>query len=140
MAKGSTTQRLERRIYPRCDLDTDVLVEINSRDENLQFSVKSINISLRGIELSCDDSLIQAILAQNTYPHVCQINFRIPGHANAFDFKSQVITHRRLSQNHYQLVFLFVDLSKELQECLINELASFRVVEINGMQRKAIAV
>ncbi len=61
MAKRSNTPALERRVLPHCSIDTDVDVLINSQGTEMQFQTKSSNISLRGIELYCDDALIQAI-------------------------------------------------------------------------------
>lgn len=136
-------RRVERRVLPRCPLSTNVDVEINSRGENLHFTTASINISLRGIELACDDNLIQAILAQDIYPHACKIKFRIPGHDKDFEIKTQVVTHRRLSQHNYQLVLVFNSISKSVHEKLLNELASFRLVAMNNIdsaQRTAIAI
>lgn len=123
---------------PRCPLQTDVEVLIDSQDKELLFQTKSINLSLRGIELACDDGLIQAILAQKTYPHMCKISFNLPGYNKALEIKSQVVTHRRLSQHNYQLILLFNKMSKRLQEKLLNELASFRISEMNNEQRTAV--
>ncbi|MDG2091445.1 MAG: hypothetical protein P8J61_10200 [Gammaproteobacteria bacterium] len=125
---------------PRCSLVTDVEVLINSKDTELVFHTNSLNVSLRGIELSCDDGLIQAILAQKAYPHVCKIIFKLSGYSKALEIKTQVVTHRRLSQHNYQLILLFNNMSKRLHEKLLNELASFRVTEMNAEQRSAIAI
>ena len=56
-----------------------------------------------------------------------------------FEIQTQVVTHRRLSQHNYQLVFLFTSLNKSVQEKLLNELASFRVMTIHGDARTALA-
>lgn len=140
MSKQSKAPGVERRALPRCPIDTEVDVSINSQGAEMKFLTHSINISLRGIELSCDDELIQAILAQKTYPHICKISFKLPGYVKAFDVKTQVVTHRRLSQHNYQLVLLFTSLSKRAHEKLLNELASFRVMTIHNEQRTALAV
>lgn len=95
---------------------------------------------MRGIELACNDDLIQAILAQNTYPHECKIKFKIPGHPKLFEVSSQVVTHRRLSQQNYQLVLLFTNMSKTTHEKLLNELAAFQVMVLNNNQRVAVAM
>ena len=132
-------QGIERRVLPRCPLDSEVDVFITSQNNDLQFQVKSINISLRGIELACDDSLIQAILAQKSYPHLCKINFKLPGLSKAFEIKTQVVTHRRLSQHNYQLILLFNNMSKRMHEKLLNELASFRMMDMYNTQIAAVA-
>lgn len=132
-------QRIERRVLPRCPLDSEVDVLINSQGDELLFKTKSINVSLRGIELACDDSLIQAILAQKTYPHLCKISFKLPGLSRAFEIKTQVATHRRLSQHNYQLILLFNNMSKRMHEKLLNELASFRVMEMHSNEITALA-
>ena len=58
----------------------------------------------------------------------------------AFEIKTQVVTHRRLSQHNYQLILLFNNMSKRMHEKLLNELASFRVMEINNNERTAVAL
>jgi len=131
---------IERRVLPRCPLDTDVEVKIYSQSEEKHFETQSINISLRGIELACNDDLIQAILAQNTYPHECNIKFKIPGHPKLFEVSSQVVTHRLLSQQNYQLVLLFTNMSKTTHEKLLNELAAFQVMVLNNNQQVAVAI
>tara|TARA_R110000824_G_scaffold7892_4_gene35875 strand:+ start:107941 stop:108375 length:435 start_codon:yes stop_codon:yes gene_type:complete len=136
-------RKVERRVLPRCPLATTVELEINSQGENRLFKTESINISLRGIELACDDALIQAILAQNVYPHACKIKFNMPGHSKMFELKTQVVTHRRLSQHNYQLILVFNDISKRTHEKLLDELATFRIVAMNNAeknQRTAIAI
>ena len=95
---------------------------------------------MRGVELACNDDLIQAILAKNTYPHECKIKFKIPGHPKLFEVSSQVVTHRRLSQQNYQLVLLFTNMSKTTHEKLLNELAAFQVMVLNNNQRVAVAM
>ena len=140
MVKQAKTPSTERRVLPRCPIDTEVNVSINSQGAEMQFLTNSANISLRGIELSCDDGLIQAILAQKTYPHICKISFTLPGYVKAFEVQTQVVTHRRLSQHNYQLVLLFTSLSKRAQEKLLNELASFRVMTIHSEERAALAM
>ncbi len=118
----------ERRILPRCDIDTEVQVLIHSQNRDQVFSGRSINISMQALALSCDDALIQAILAQNTYPHECEVVFCLAGESEPFRIKTQVVTHRRLSQVQYQLVLRFGSLNKSVQEKLLDELASLRVV------------
>lgn len=118
----------ERRIVPRCDIDTEVKILINSRNRDQEFTGRSINISLQALALSCDDALIQAILAQNTYPHECEVEFCLAGETKPFRIKTQVVTHRRLSQLQYQLILRFGSLNKSVQEKLLDELASLRVV------------
>ncbi len=98
-------------------MDPEVEVFINSQDTDKQFKTKSINIFLRGIELACGDGLIQAILAQKAYPHICKISFKLPGNTKYFEVKTQVVTHRRLSQQNYQLILLFTKISKSVPYC-----------------------
>lgn len=140
MTKQSKVEGIERRVLPRCPLDTDVEVLIDSKGAEMLFNTKSINISLRGIELACDDGLIQAILAQKMYPHICKLSFKLPALTKAFEIKTQVVTHRRLSQHNYQLILLFNNMSKRMHEKLHNELASFRVMEMNNNERTAVAL
>jgi c-di-GMP-binding flagellar brake protein YcgR len=140
MVKQSKAPAIERRVLPRCSIDTSVDLLINSQGTEMQFQTKSSNISLRGIELACNDELIQAILAQKTYPHLCKISFKLPGYEKAFEIHTQVVTHRRLSQHNYQLVLLFINMSKAVEGKLLNELASFRVMTTHNETRTALAV
>ncbi len=129
----------ERRILPRCAIDTEVKIQIESGGETEEYSARSINISLRSFELSCDDALIQAILAQNAYPHTCETSFAIAEVSRSFRLKTQVLTHRRLSRDSYQLVLRFIDLETDIQERLLNQLASLRVMD-NKAQKVSLAL
>jgi len=57
--------------------------------------------------VSCDHTLISALLEQTHYPRTCTITFAMPGNETTFEIDCQVVTHRRLSQNHFYLVMLF---------------------------------
>jgi len=125
----------ERRILPRCAIDTEVKIQIESGGATGEYTARSINISLRAFELSCDDALIQAILGQNAYPHTCHISFAIAEVSRPFKLKTQVLTHRRLSRDRYQLVLRFIDLEADVQERLLNQLASLRVIDNKAQQK-----
>lgn len=118
----------ERRALPRCPLDTEVEISIQSQGNERSFQTRSINLSLRVLELSCGDELIQAILAQDMYPHECEIRLTLPDQDKAIKMKTQVVTHRRLSQREYQLVLRFVNPSKTIQEKLVTQLASLGLI------------
>ncbi|MAM71050.1 MAG: hypothetical protein CMP91_07920 [Gammaproteobacteria bacterium] len=135
----SNLRRLERRILPRCELDTQVEVSLESRGEIREYSVKSINISMRAIELSCGDALIQAILAQSTYPHECEVSFSIPGQSKEYNFTTHVVTHRRLSQNEYQLVLRFCEMKKSVQEKLLDGLTTIQVARTGPAKAMSMA-
>lgn len=118
----------ERRIVPRCEINTEVKVLINSQNRDQEFSARSLNISLQALAVSCHDALIHAILAQNIYPHECEVELCLPGESSPFRLQTQVVTHRRLSQLRYQLVLRFGTMNESMQEKLLNKLASLRVV------------
>lgn len=121
----------ERRLSPRYPLIFPVEVHIDSQNQPLDFKTSSVNLSISSIEICCDNALIDHLLAQDKYPHTCQLSFKIPDQDNLFKLESQVVSHRRLSQNSYYLVLIFPDLSVEESGLLLEYLSLLQAGDYN---------
>ena len=100
-------------------------VGLTGSSENIEFKSQCVDVSRSSIQISCDSSLVQALLANDEYPHTAKLDFSIPGDASQFKVVSQVVTHRRLSQDHYYLVLVFNDFQEGSDEQLANDLREF---------------
>ncbi len=107
----------DRRLFPRHNLIFSVEVQLDHQQDQPQdnqlFSTESSNISQKALEVSCDELIINAMLAKKNYPHTCRLRFQLPEDQYFFDIAAQVASHRRLSQHQFLLAFLFVDTENE---------------------------
>ena len=115
----------ERRAFPRYPITFPVTVGLTTRDGDLQFQTECVNISRSSIEVSCDHRLVEALLNQDEYPHTAVLGFSMPGDRAQFRIQSQVVTHRRLSQNQYYLVLVFNDFHEGSDDQLGEDLKDF---------------
>lgn len=115
----------ERRAFPRYPITFPVAVGLNTRDGALQFHTECVNISRSSIEVSCDSRMVEALLNQDEYPHTARLNFSMPGDRSSYIIHSQVVTHRRLSQNHYYLVLVFHEFDDGSDDQLADDLKDF---------------
>lgn len=109
---------IDRRSYPRYPLEFPVDVELDAQNQQLEFKAESVNISKASIEINCDNHLIDKLRAQNKYPQTCKLIFKLPGQKDIFKVESQVVTHRRISQNSYYLALVFPALKEEKRDLL----------------------
>jgi hypothetical protein len=121
----------ERRAFPRYPITFPVAIGLNTRDGAMQFDTECVNISRSSIEVSCDSLMVEALLNQDDYPHTARLHFNMPGDRSKFGIYAQVVTHRRLSQNHYYLVFVFNEFQDGSDEQLADDLREF---EPNGFR------
>ena len=115
----------ERRAFPRYPITFPVTVSFTGPEGLLRFETECVNVSRSSIEVSCDSDLIEALLAQEEYPHTAQLDFSMPGDREMFQVGGQVVTHRRLAQSHYYLVLVFVEFHKGSDEQLADDLKDF---------------
>ena len=124
--KGNLKGNLkERRAFPRYPITFEVTIGIKTADGSQQFSSQCVDISRSSIQISCESQLIEVLLAQDEYPHTVQMEFRMPGDRSNFSILGQVVTHRRLAQNHYYLVLVFSEFHEGSDEQLAEDLKEF---------------
>lgn len=116
---------IDRRSFPRYPITFPVAVSLAGPDGKLKFQAECVNLSRSSIEVSCDSRLVEALLAQEDYPHTAMLDFSMPGDRSVYSAHAQVVTHRRLAQNHYYLVMVFNNFSKGSDELLAEELKDF---------------
>jgi len=115
----------ERRAFPRYPIVFPVALSVAGPEKTTVFCTECVNVSRSSIEISCDSKVIQALLAQDDYPHNASLKFAIPGDRSSFNIKGQVVTHRRLAQNHYYLVLVFNEFEEGSDEQLVMDLRDF---------------
>jgi hypothetical protein len=115
----------ERRTYPRHPVRVNVLVSMpDSDDSTSQFTVESINLSLTGIQLSCNGDLIAGLLRQTKLPFSCTLEFNLPGHEHRFVLNSSYLSYRRKSQREFVMVVIFAHEDEEQKALLETVLAN----------------
>lgn len=117
-------KRKERRAFPRYPITFPIKVGLAGPEGKLQFNAECVDVSRSSIQISCDSHLIEALLAQEDYPHTAQLNFKMPERSR-FSVFSQVVTHRRLAQNHYYLVLVYTEFHEGSDDLLAEELKDF---------------
>ena len=115
----------ERRAFPRYPITFPVTVSLAGPDGNISFDTQCANISRSSIEVSCDSRLVEAIMAQDDYPHTAQLAFSMPEDRQVYKIGGQVVTHRRLAQSHYYLVLVFNEFHSGSDEQLADSLRDF---------------
>lgn len=116
---------IDRRSFPRYPITFPVTASLAGPEGNLGYPSECVNISRSSIEVSCDSRLVEALLAQEDYPHIALLDFSMPGDRSVFSVQGQVVTHRRLAQNHYYLVMVFNEFYKGSDDLLAEDLRDF---------------
>ncbi len=112
----------ERRTYPRHPVRVNVLVSMpDSGDSTSEFTVESINLSLTGIQLSCNGDMVAALLRQTKLPFSCTVQFNLPEHEQRFVLGSSYMSYRRKSQREFVMVVIFMH-EDEQQKALLEAL------------------
>ena len=115
----------ERRAFPRYPITFPVKFGLNGAEDNLKYESECVDISRSSIQISCDSELVEALLASDEYPHIATLDFMIPEDKSTFRVAGHVVTHRRLSQNNYYLVLMFLDFHEGSDEQLVEDLKDF---------------
>ena len=115
----------ERRAFPRYPITFPVKFGLNGAEDNLKYESECVDISRSSIQISCDSELVEALLASDEYSHTATLDFMIPEDKSTFRVAGHVVTHRRLSQNNYYLVLMFLDFREGSDEQLVEDLKDF---------------
>lgn len=115
----------ERLAFPRYPIIFPVKFGLNGAEDNLKYESECVDISRSSIQISCDSELVEALLASDEYPHTATLDFMISKDKSTFRIAGQVVTHRRLSQNNYYLVLVFLDFHEGSDEQLVEDLKDF---------------
>ena len=116
----------EKRTFPRYPITFPVKVGIDGPEKKHKFNTQCVDISRSSVQISCDSAMVEALLAQENYPHMVDLDFSIPD-GSVFSIFSQVVTHRRLAQNQYYLVLVFNEFHKGADEQLAEYLKDFKL-------------
>lgn len=115
----------ERRAFPRYPITFPVTISLKTATGDQQYAAECVDISRSSIQISCENRIIEVLLAQDDYPHTAGLKFCMPGDRSTFNIHAQVVTHRRLAQNHYYLVMVFTDFHEGSDEQLADDLKDF---------------
>ena len=110
----------ERRSYPRYPVQCAVAVTLPEDKASTTYNTTASNLSRTSIQIECGADLIAALLRQQKLPYMCHLKFELPWHSHKFAIDASVVTHRRLSQQHYVLVLLLRH-NDEVQENLLDK-------------------
>ena len=127
----------DRRLHPRFSAELEIQLTLNSGQEPLSFDVISRNISLRSMQIESGRDLVDSLMAQDDFPHLCQIRFNVPGHSKPVEATCQLVTHRRLSQTLYNLAMAFLAFKGDSKEVLNSYLVS---MDPDGYDRLVVPV
>lgn len=116
----------ERRLHSRYPMTFPLRVGVEGEAGVEVFECEAVNLSRSTIEIQGDGNIVAAFIAQPDYPHFGELRFTLPGAREELVVSSQLLTHRRLSQHRYQLVFLFGDFLSGSAEALAQYLESPR--------------
>lgn len=99
----------DKWIQPHFKTDFSVQLSLESGGETCRFQLRSVNISMRNMQVECEKEVVECFRAQQEYPHTCEVLFRLPGEQESVRIDCQMVTHRRLSQKLFYLTLKFVD-------------------------------
>lgn len=109
---------VDRRSHPRYPVEFKVRVQ--PADIGDDFPATAMMLSRTSVQLHCESDLVMTLVKNTQPPYVCNLRF-LYGDNQSLLLSAQVLTHRRVSQQHYVLVFLFKGLD-ELQESALDGL------------------
>ena len=112
----------ERRLHPRYQMTFPLQVEVEDGAGVEVFECEAVNLSKSTIEICGDGTVVAAFLAQQDYPHFGVLRLALPGTREELLIHCQLLTHRRLSQHRYHLVFSFADFLSGSHEALAHYL------------------
>lgn len=102
---------VDRRSYPRYPVD--FRVQIRPVEIGDAFAADAVMLSRSSVQVMCEADLVITLAKQAQPPYICDMSFSVPGQDQPLVLRAQVLTHRRVSQQHYVLVFLFRELDEQ---------------------------
>ncbi len=98
---------INKRAHRRYPLAFPVHVSVINDAQPSGFRTDCVELSVDNLTLSCDESLIGALLGQAHFPRTCTLRFVLPEHSQSFEIDCHVVRHRRLSRRHFHVVAVF---------------------------------
>lgn len=115
-----------KRAHQRYPLVFPVSVSVTLDGRAGEFATSCIELSADSLTLSCDETLIGALLGQAHFPRTCTLGFAPPESSQSFEIDCHVVRHRRLSRRHFHLVAVFRDYRAGSAAALADYLANLR--------------
>jgi c-di-GMP-binding flagellar brake protein YcgR len=121
--------RVERRFYPRYSVACLVQLRVQLDDRLMELSGHAINLSQSGVQLRCDQQVIDCLLSQKSFPVACEMLILLPNGKTIAIEESRLVVNRRLTQQVYHLGFNFIDLSEENNRVLVGYIEQLKARE-----------
>lgn len=129
---------MNRRAHRRYPLVFPVIVSVMLDGRASEFTTACVELSADSLTLSCDETLIGALLEQAHFPRTCTLGFAPPESAQAFEIDCHVVRHRRLSRRHFHFVAVFRDFRSGSAESLADYLTTLgQALNGRGMSARA---
>jgi len=122
---------MNKRAHRRYPLVFPVNVSVTLDGRASEFETACVELSADSLTLSCDETLIGALLGQAHFPRTCTLGFAPPESSQVFAIDCHVVRHRRLSRRHFHLVAVFRDYRAGSAKSLADYLTSLRQA-LNG--------
>ncbi|MEW6997898.1 PilZ domain-containing protein [Colwelliaceae bacterium BS250] len=108
---------IERRFHPRYTINLPLTISFSGVD--VELLANAVNISLSGLQLEVNKSIVDEIINNTKYP--AEFNISINETALTLNqIKVRLIVNRRISQQQFQLGLKFNNLHKDQQLSLEN--------------------
>jgi hypothetical protein len=108
---------VDRRAYPRYPVD--FRVRVRPLDIGDDFAADATMLSRSSVQVKCDANLVLTLVKRTQPPYVCDMAFNVPDQEQPLVLRGQVLTHRRVSQQQYVLVFLFKEIDEQQERGLV---------------------
>lgn len=103
------TTTSDKWVHPCFKTDFSIQLSLESGGDSHLFQLRSVDISMRNIQVESEKAVVDCFRAQKAYPHICHVLFKLPGDQQAIRVECHMVTHRRLSQKLFYLTLKFVD-------------------------------
>jgi hypothetical protein len=107
---------VERRASPRYPVM--LAVRVRPVDGSDDFAAVATLLSRSSVEVRCEASLAPMRLKQIQPPCLCDLLFQLPSEQQPLMLSGRTLTYRRVSQQHFVLVFLFKELDEQQEHNL----------------------
>jgi hypothetical protein len=97
----------------------DFGLRIQSAGSGGDFPASATMLSRSSVQVMCDADPVATLVKQSQPPYICNLTFMNEDAARPLILQAQVLTHRRVSQQHYVLVFLFREVDEQQEEELL---------------------
>lgn len=109
----------ERRLHPRYMLDVCCELCWESRSDGVQQrKVRTVNISMNGLQVRCDLEVAEVFQEQESFPAEARLTISLPDPFTAIIANARQVVRRRLAIDNFRLGFEFSEFEAESKQQL----------------------